>query len=281
MKAITGIMSGIGALSSGLQALQGAKDKRRAEKALENYKRQELTNMAEDLTVSTRGADMQQEQQARLQAGQIDALAGAGTRGLIGGLGRVEAGSQQVSQQIGANLDQQQKDIDRQIMQENINLRTMQEQREDADLAALSSQYNSGNQQMWSGFGGIAQSAISGLGAIGEGTEGDDKKPDDDNPDSVVKKKTNMNPNLNEKKHWTETKIGKPISNTLFSLGLSTGYNDPEINKGIRTINEKTENWNPEEWVNPRQLRLGEKYKRKDARKRERVINRENRRLWR
>ena len=175
---ITGIMAGVGALSSGLQALQGAKDKRRAEKALENYKRQELTNKAKDLTVSTRGADMQQEQQARLQAGQIDALAGAGTRGLIGGLGRVEAGSQQVSQQIGANIDQQQKDIDRQIMQEEINLRNMTEQRENADLAALSSQYNSGNQQMWSGFGGITQSAISGLGAIkaGQGV-GKDKVP--------------------------------------------------------------------------------------------------------
>ena len=163
---ITGIMAGVGALSSGLQALQGAKQKRRAEKALENYKRQELTNKAKDLTVSTRGADMQQEQQARLQAGQIDALRGAGTRGLIGGLGRVEAGSQQVSQQIGANLDQQQKDIDRQVMQEEINLRSMTEQRENADLSALSSQYNSGNQQMWSGIGGIAQSAISGLGAM-------------------------------------------------------------------------------------------------------------------
>ena len=163
---ITGIMAGVGALSSGLQALQGAKQKRRAEKALENYRRQELTNKAKDLTVSTRGADMQQEQQARLQAGQIDALRGAGTRGLIGGLGRVEAGSQQVSQQIGANLDQQQKDIDRQVMQEEINLRSMTEQRENADLSALSSQYNSGNQQLWSGIGGITQSAISGLGAM-------------------------------------------------------------------------------------------------------------------
>jgi len=166
MALITGIMAGVGALSSGLQALQGAKQKRRAEKALENYKRQELTNKAKDLTVSTRGADMQQEQQARLQAGQIDALRGAGTRGLIGGLGRVEAGSQQVSQQIGANLDEQQKAIDRQIMQEEINLRNMTEQRENADLAGLSSQYNSGNQQMWSGIGGITQSAISGLGAM-------------------------------------------------------------------------------------------------------------------
>lgn len=179
MALITGIMAGVGALSSGLQALQGAKQKRRAERALENYRRQELTNKAKDLTVSTRGADMQQEQQARLQAGQIDALRGAGTRGLLGGLGRVEEGSQRVSQQIGANLDEQQKAIDRQIMQEEINLRNMTEQRENADLSALSSQYNSGNQQMWSGIGGVAQSAISGLGAIKNRKEGGGGDDDD------------------------------------------------------------------------------------------------------
>ncbi len=187
---ITGIMAGVGALRSGLQALQGAKQKRRAEKALENYRRQELTNKAKDSTVSTRGADMQQEQQARLQAGQIDALAGAGTRGLIGGLGRVEAGSQQVSQQIGANLDEQQKAIDRQIMQEEINLRSMTEQRENADLSALSSQYNSGNQQMWSGIGGVAQSAISGLGSIKD-SKGGNGNDGNGNGGDIINKNTN------------------------------------------------------------------------------------------
>ncbi len=221
---ITGIMAGIGALSSGLQALQGAKDKRRAEKALENYRRQELTNKAKDLTVSTRGADMQQEQQARLQAGQIDALRGAGTRGLIGGLGRVEAGSQQVSQQIGANLDQQQKDIDRQIMNEEIALRNMTNQMENADLAALSSQYNAGNQQMWSGIGGVAQSAISGLGAwkdsIDENkdknNEGDGEETSSRGTSKGVRDSVSFADSLNKAiQSTTQSNYGVPVLNAL------------------------------------------------------------------
>ena len=160
-----GAIAGLGILSSGIQALTGANKRKAAERALAGYKRQELKNVYDDLQVSTRGADLQQEQQARLQAGQIDALAGAGTRGLIGGLGRVEAGSQAVSQQIGADIDRQQKEINRLRAQDEQRIQGMQEAREQADIAGLSSQYQAGDQQMWQGIGGITQSAIAGLSA--------------------------------------------------------------------------------------------------------------------
>ncbi len=160
-----GAIAGIGLLSSGIQALSGARQKKAASRALSGYKRQDLENVYDDVQVSTRGADMQQEQQARLQAGQIEALRGAGVRGLVGGLGRVEAGSQAVSQQIGADLDRQQKEIDRLRAQDETRIQRMQEAREQADLAGLSSQYNAGQQQMWQGIGGIAQSAMAGLSA--------------------------------------------------------------------------------------------------------------------
>jgi len=162
-------IAGIGLLSSGIQALSGASQKSAAKKALAGYKRQDLDNVYKDVQVSTRGADLQKEQQARLQAGQIDALAGAGTRGLIGGLGRVEDGSQAVSQQIGADLDKQQKEIDQLRAQDETRIQRMQEAREQADIAGLSSQYQAGQQQMWSGIGGMAQSAMAGLGAMGQG----------------------------------------------------------------------------------------------------------------
>jgi hypothetical protein len=84
-----GIASGItGGLSAGIgiyQAIQGAKEKRDAKKALENYKRQELENVAEDLQVSTLGADRQLAEQSRLASTQIGALQGGGTRALLGG----------------------------------------------------------------------------------------------------------------------------------------------------------------------------------------------------
>jgi hypothetical protein len=169
MAAATSIaMGGIGLLGSGFQALKGAKDARDAKNALENYKRQELSNVAEGLQVSTLGADLQREEQARLASSQVGALQGAGVRGLVGGLGRVEAGNQAVSREIAADLDMQQKQIDQMYAQDQAQIRSMQEQREVSDISGLSSQYNAGNQMMWDGIGGIAQTGMSGLGALGK-----------------------------------------------------------------------------------------------------------------
>jgi hypothetical protein len=172
MGAMTAI-AGVGALASGIQAISGAKQKRDAQQELENYQRQELTNVAEGLQVSTLGADLQREEQARLASTQVGALQGAGARGLIGGLGRVEAGNQMVNRQIGADLDAQQKQIDQMRAQDEANIRGMQEQRETSDIAGLSSQYNAGNAMLWQGVGGIAQSGISAIsgGAGGGGAE--------------------------------------------------------------------------------------------------------------
>ncbi|QMP84798.1 structural protein [Flavobacterium phage vB_FspP_elemoC_13-1C] len=167
MAAATSIaMAGVGLLGSGYQAIKGAKDASDAKNALNNYPRQEFNNIAEGMQVSTLGANLQREEQARLAATQVGALQGAGVRGVIGGLGRVEAGNQMVNRQIGAELDMQQKQIDQMYAQDEANIRGMQEQREMQDISGLSSQYNAGNQMMWQGIGGVAQAGISGLGAL-------------------------------------------------------------------------------------------------------------------
>lgn len=164
-------MAGVGLLGSGYQAIKGAKDAKDARNALNNYQRQEFNNVAEGMQVSTLGADLQREEQARLAATQVGALQGAGVRGVLGGLGRVEAGNQMLNRQIGADLDMQQKQIDQMYAQDEANIRNMQEQREMQDISGLSSQYNAGNQQMMQGIGGIAQTGIAGLGALGKSNE--------------------------------------------------------------------------------------------------------------
>jgi hypothetical protein len=163
MGVATGIAAGVGILGSGFQAIKGAQQARDARRALEEYERQELRSPFEDVQVSTMGADLQREEQARLAATQTEALQGAGVRGLVGGLGRVEAGSQMMNAQIGADLDQQQRQIDMALAQDRAAIRGMQEQREYQDIAALSSQFNAGNQQFMAGLGGIAQSGMAAL----------------------------------------------------------------------------------------------------------------------
>lgn len=151
--ASAGISAGLGVYN----IIRGSKEQRDAERAMREYQRQELNNVYDNVQVSTRGADLQREEQARLASTQVDALQGAGTRALIGGLGRVETGNQRVNQGIGANLDEQQKAIDQMKAEDQARIRTMQENREQNDLNALSSQYQSGKQDANMGFGNVIQ----------------------------------------------------------------------------------------------------------------------------
>jgi len=147
----------VGAGLGAYQTIEGAKQKKEARKALEDYKRQEFKNVGEGLAVSTLGADAQREEQARLASTQIDALKGAGTRGLISGLGRVEAGNQAVNDRIAASLDEKQKEIDMIVAEDEARIRSMNENREIGDVSALSSQYNAGNEAMQQGIGQAVQ----------------------------------------------------------------------------------------------------------------------------
>lgn len=154
-------MIATGIIGAGLgvyQTIEGAKERSDAKKALENYNRQTLKNVADDLTISRLGADLQREEQARLSSTTVDALQGS-SRNLIAGLGRVEAGNQAVNERIGASLDEKQKEIDIMKANEEANIRGIKEGREVADINALSSQYVAGKDQMYQGIGNTIQGA--------------------------------------------------------------------------------------------------------------------------
>ena len=178
MGAASILSSGLGVAGGIYSMIQGSKEKRDAQNALENYDRQQLNNAYEGVQVSILGSDLQRQEQSRLASGQVAALQDSGTRGLIGGLGRVERGNQIVNSQIAADLDQQQKQIDFAKAQDRANIRSMQENRENADVAALSSQYQSGKQDMNTGMGNIVMGAgmlgnqLGGLSKVAPTTEG-------------------------------------------------------------------------------------------------------------
>jgi hypothetical protein len=235
-------MIGTAVVGAGLgvyQAIEGAKQKKEAAKALEKYQRQELKNVGENLTVSTLGTDRQREEQARLAATQIDALQGAGTRGILGGLGRVEAGSQAVNADIAANLDEQQKQIDAMKAEDDTRIRSMQENREVGDINALSSQYNAGNESFQMGIG----QAIGGAGAIANSV-GDAGKAVATGGASEVAKSSNIN--------------GSTPNNEL-----STGQMTKTGGSGLGTINQPIDdfgnkiNTNTSNTPLPRKRRFG------------------------
>lgn len=154
---IAAIGLGVSAAGSIGQMISGASRANKAKKALENYQRQELKNVTEGLRVSTLGAEMQTQEAQRRFATTVEALQAGGVRGLVGGLGAAEKQQQQVQQQIGANLDQQQAQIDRMRAQDEANIRSMQESREQQEIAGLGQEQAAGRQLLNSGISGLMQ----------------------------------------------------------------------------------------------------------------------------
>ncbi len=156
----TAILGGLSAGTGLFKTIQGAKEKSSARNALENYNRQELTNPAENLTISTLGADIQREELARNMAKVTDIIAQGGARSIIGAMGRVQMQNNQVAQDIAMNMDDQMLNREYAILDGAYNKMQMQERREEADLAGLGNQYAVGNQNMWSGINDVAQAGM-------------------------------------------------------------------------------------------------------------------------
>ena len=147
------------AIAGGIKANQANKKKKRLKAEAENQKEVPLDNIANELKVSTIGAKSRQEGQSVLEATQTAALQDAGTRAILGGAGKVAAGSQAVNKDIAIDLDRQQKEIDMVRAEDSAKIRSTKEDRQRAKLAALSSQYNTAADQEQQGYGNMIQGA--------------------------------------------------------------------------------------------------------------------------
>jgi hypothetical protein len=160
MAAITS--AAVAVAGGAFQAISSAKQAKKAEDALLNLKTPELENIAEGLQVSTMGADLQKEELGRQYATGVDALRSGGIRGVVGGLGSLNAQQNVANRQIGADLDMQQRQIDQIGAQDKARIQGVLENRYQNDVAALSSQYSAGQQGMMQGISGMAQGVASG-----------------------------------------------------------------------------------------------------------------------
>ena len=159
------ITAGLGAGFSIYNAISEGNKKRSAQRALEGLTAPPVTNVAENLQVSTRGADLRTAEAGRNTATAVDALRSGGARALIGGIGNVQANNNAVTAEIGANLDEQQKDIDRMKAEDERRIQGVNEQRYQSDVAGLSSQIDSANdaknQSIANAYQGISDAANS------------------------------------------------------------------------------------------------------------------------
>jgi hypothetical protein len=100
----------------------------------------------------------------------MEGVRASGARGVIGQTGRVQSQTNQVVQNIAANLDQQQRQIDQARAQQEIRNQGIQEQRQANQLAGYGALLNQGNQMFMQGFGQLGNAA----GAAGQTKWGQD-----------------------------------------------------------------------------------------------------------
>lgn len=161
---------GIGAagmIAGGIQSSKAAKEKKKIANEIANQKEVPLANIADGMTVSTRGADLKKEGAMKLAATQTAALAEGGSRNVIAGIGSVDNNLKSTNAEVAANLDEQQNNITNVRAQDSGTIRMTKEQRQQAKLAALSGQYAAAQDSQAQGMGNMMQGAGMAGGAVG------------------------------------------------------------------------------------------------------------------
>lgn len=154
------------AVSAGMSALQMSKankEKRAAQRAIDGYQRQDLTNPYGALSVSTLGADYQREATARAMASFGNQVSMGGSRSIAASLPNLLEQQNNQEAQIAANLDQQQMQINQMKAGGDMQVMGMQEQRENNDLLGLGNQLSIAQQQRDAAANQLMQSAVSGV----------------------------------------------------------------------------------------------------------------------
>lgn len=159
MAAITTVA--LSAAAAGYQVYQGQQQKKQAQKALNDYDRQDLdtSNPYENMPISTVGSDLLREENQRNNANAVEALRNGGTRG-ISMIPQVVANNNAQNRETRAYLDDKITKRDYAIAGDKTAIRGMKEDRENADLSGLGQQLQVGQQNMWSGFRGLANAGM-------------------------------------------------------------------------------------------------------------------------
>lgn len=211
------VMAAIAGAAGIAKTAIGAAQAGKARRALDKFKRQDLTNIAEGLTVSTLGADLQTQEAQRRFATSVDALRSGGVRGVVGGLAQQEAQQQVLQRQIAADLDQQQRQIDMVRAQDEARIQGMTEQRESFDYQQLLGQQAAGRQQVGAGIGDIASAGMFLAGQLG------DKPLQGPAGTSEIRPKTLMPQNGLQMPMTTGSTLGMNLSPMASAAGI--GFN--------------------------------------------------------
>lgn len=159
MAAVTSaIIGGVGAALSTYEVIDGAKRAKRAQRELNDYERQTIDNAFQDMPISTEGIDLQRDEANRTAASLVDSAQNSGSRAIIGAAPKISAGINDVNAGIYQYLDSLNNQRNYAIAGDNARIEGIKENRDNNNIAALSSQVQAGRQDMWSGIMGLGSS---------------------------------------------------------------------------------------------------------------------------
>lgn len=172
MAAATTAVLGLG--MSAYQMVDGISREKKNQRALDDYERQELDNAFKEIQISTYGADLLREENARTSAGLIDSARQGGSRSIIGGIPRIVGATNQINQEAGRLIDGQVVNREYAIAGDNARIEGITENRDNQNINALSSQVQAGRQDFMSGMMGAASAAAYGAENIDFGGTSND-----------------------------------------------------------------------------------------------------------
>jgi hypothetical protein len=158
MAAATTIIGGVALAAATAQTAKGIVDTSKANKALNNYERQDLRNTMEDMQISTAGSDLIREETARTTNTLISTVARGGSRAITSNVGRIAATNVEGSRQAAYELDNQILNRNHAIARENARIQDMYENREIMDLQGIGAQLEAGKQTTWNGLSAMQNS---------------------------------------------------------------------------------------------------------------------------
>lgn len=193
MAAITStVIAGIGLATSAYQIVDNINEKKQAEEDLRNFNRQEYTNPNENIIVDTTKADQMTKANNINVATSVDALQRLDTRGVLGGIPKINESSIFLQDKISEDLARQERENDILIAKGESEILRVKEQREREALLGIGQELNIANQNIVTGLSDFASSGLA-LGSALKGVGNSDGGSDLD-----FDTKTSISDNIND-----------------------------------------------------------------------------------
>ena len=140
--------------------VKGAVDAEKAKDELQQFNRQELENSAENIKISTIGAEQETEAQGSRFATSVESLQRGGARAQIGALPQLSDSNVLLQNIISKGIEEQDVNRSVRIAQGEDNIRAIRERREIDALLGLGQQLQTGRQDAMSGLENVVSSTL-------------------------------------------------------------------------------------------------------------------------